>query len=106
MFCRPDGVPIHPDVLTKAFRRVKTKMGLGDVRLHDLRHTHATWLLEEGVDLKSVSDRLGHFSAAYTADTYGHVTKKMRSELIDRLESKRSQNRSQDDVEEPAKSSI
>ena len=40
---------------------------------HDLRHTHATWLLTHGVDLKTVSERLGHADEATTLRTYAHV---------------------------------
>ena len=43
------------------------------MRLHDLRHTHATLLLAAGVNPKLVSDRLGHSSVAFTLDTYAHA---------------------------------
>ena len=44
------------------------------VRFHDLRHTFATIALQNGVDIKTVSGILGHFSAGFTLDTYAHVT--------------------------------
>ena len=44
------------------------------VRFHDLRHTFATLALQNGVDVKTVSGMLGHFSAGFTLDTYAHVT--------------------------------
>jgi len=49
------------------------------IGLHGLRHTHATLLLEAGVDVKTVSDRLGHDNVQTTLELYGHVTSRMRS---------------------------
>ncbi len=48
-------------------------MGISGIRLHDLRHTHATLMLRQGVHPKVVSERLGHSSVAITLDTYSHV---------------------------------
>ena len=48
-----------------------------------LRHSYATLLLENGIDLKTVSERLGHTSIKITADLYGHVTPRMRSRATD-----------------------
>ncbi len=48
--------------------------GLPKVRFHDLRHTFATLALQNGVDIKTVSGMLGHYSAGFTLDTYAHVT--------------------------------
>ncbi|WP_369123467.1 tyrosine-type recombinase/integrase [Alicyclobacillus suci] len=53
---------------------------------HDLRHTHATWLLESEVDLKTVSQRLGHSSITVTTDVYSHVTKRLQHEAVEKLE--------------------
>ena len=50
------------------------------IRLHDLRHTSATLLLDEGIPLKVVSERLGHSSVSITADLYQHVLEHMQSE--------------------------
>ena len=50
------------------------RQGLPQVRFHDLRHTFATLALQNGVDIKTVSGMLGHFSAGFTLDTYAHVT--------------------------------
>ena len=54
--------------------RVLKRAGLPRVRFHDLRHTFATLALQNGVDIKTVSGMLGHFSAGFTLDTYAHVT--------------------------------
>ena len=54
--------------------RVLKRAGLPRIRFHDLRHTFATLALQNGVDVKTVSGMLGHFSAGFTLDTYAHVT--------------------------------
>ena len=54
--------------------RVLKRAGLPKVRFHDLRHTFATLALQNGVDVKTVSGMLGHFSSGFTLDTYAHVT--------------------------------
>ena len=54
--------------------RVLDRAELLHIRFHDLRHTFATLALQNGVDIKTVSDMLGHFSAGFTLDTYAHVT--------------------------------
>ena len=54
--------------------RVLDRAGLPEIRFHDLRHTFATLALQNGVDVKTVSGMLGHFSAGFTLDTYVHVT--------------------------------
>ena len=66
-------MPIWPDVFSSAFKRHVKVAGLPVIRLHDLRHTHATLALEAGVHPKVVSERLGHASIAITLDTYSHA---------------------------------
>jgi len=73
VFCYPDGSPLPPNSVTKAFHKVVKSLGISGVRLHDLRHTHATLMLRQGVHPKVVSERLGHSSVAITLDTYSHV---------------------------------
>ena len=58
--------PLHPDTVTNGFRRICARLGLKGVRLHDLRHLHATQLLAAGVPVRTVSGRLGHANAATT----------------------------------------
>ena len=55
-------------------RQVLKRAGLPRIRFHDLRHTFATMALQNGVDVKTVSRMLGHYSAGFTLDTYAHVT--------------------------------
>ena len=80
VLCRPDGLPIHPDALTKAFIKAVKASGLPRIRLHDLRHTHATLALQAGIHPKVVSERLGHASVAFTLDTYSHAVPAMHEE--------------------------
>ena len=64
--------PLHPDTVTGGFRRICDRVGLVGVRLHDLRHLHATQLLAAGVPVRTVSGRLGHADAATTLNVYAH----------------------------------
>jgi len=73
VFSHPDGRPIRPDSVTRAFPEIAKSVGLRDVRLHDLRHAHATILLQQGVNPKIVQERLGHSSVSTTLDIYSHV---------------------------------
>jgi integrase len=73
VFIRPDGSPINPNAITLAFRRIIKKAGLKDIRIHDLRHTHATLMLKAGIHPKVVSERLGHANIGITLDIYSHV---------------------------------
>jgi integrase len=80
VFTREDGMPIHPEWLSDAFEwRIKTA-GLPRIRLHDLRHTHASLGLAAGVPIKVMSERLGHTSSSFTADAYQHVTPGLEEE--------------------------
>ena len=74
VFPSPTGGPISPDSVLRMLHRVLKRAGLPRVRFHDLRHTFATLALQNGVDVKTVSGMLGHFSAGFTLDTYAHVT--------------------------------
>jgi integrase len=67
------GRPIDPSNLRRAWRRIVAGAGVGHVRFHDLRHTHATLLLKQNVHPKVVSERLGHANIGITLDTYSHV---------------------------------
>jgi integrase len=73
VFTRPDGSPIHPDLITDWFRRLARAAGLPPIRLHDVRHSYATAALAAGIPAKVVSERLGHATIAITLDVYSHV---------------------------------
>ncbi len=72
--------------LSRAFNRRIKRSGLPHVRLHDLRHTAASLMLLEGVDLKTVSEILGHSSITITADIYAHVFNESRKKAAESLE--------------------
>lgn len=72
LFCYPNGKAPHPDTITTMFNRLVDRAGAPHIRLHDVRHTYATLSLDAGIDLKVVSDRLGHANVYVTAQIYGH----------------------------------
>ena len=74
VFPSPTGGPISPDSVLHMLHRVLERARLPKVRFHDLRHTFATLAIQNGVDIKTVSGILGHYSAGFTLDTYTHVT--------------------------------
>lgn len=84
--CQDDGWPIPPDYLSDIFRFKVKAAGLEHIRFHDLRHTHATILLQEGVHAKVVSERLGHSNIGITLDTYSHVIPTMQAEAARTLD--------------------
>ena len=74
VLAEPDGAFIRPDALSSNFAVfIRRHPELPKVRFHDLRHTHASLLLQAGEHAKVVSERLGHSSVAFTLDTYGHL---------------------------------
>ena len=73
VFTRPDGRPLHPESVSRAFERIAAAAGLPRIRLHDLRHSAATLALEANVPMKVVSSMLGHSSTRLTSDVYSHV---------------------------------
>ena len=80
VFPSPNGGPISPDSVNNMLKRVLERASIPKVRFHDLRHTFATIALQNGVDIKTVSGMLGHFSAGFTLDTYAHVTTSAQKE--------------------------
>ena len=60
VFTDASGMPVDPNLATRAFKKVVATAGLPKLTIHGLRHTHATILLEQGVNPKVVSERLGH----------------------------------------------
>jgi integrase len=83
VFPQQDGTWWNPPAISLAFRRASERAGVPRIRLHDLRHTHATLLLAAGVNPKVVSERLGHSSVAFTLDTYAHVMPGMQPDAAE-----------------------
>lgn len=85
VFCREDGRWLEPTYFSKCFDKLLEKAGLPHVRFHDLRHTHATQLLQLGVHVKVVQERLGHSTVTMTLDTYSHVLPGLQEDAAAKL---------------------
>ncbi len=85
MFTTVQGGPIEPTNLTRAFTRLLCKAGLRRIRFHDLRHSTATLLLEQGVELVVIKELLGHAHIGVTATVYAHVRRRLQRDAIDLL---------------------
>jgi integrase len=75
-----EGAPLEPSQVSHTFARLVKSSGLPWIRLHDLRHTHATLALEAGVHPKIVSERLGHSTVSFTLDVYSHAIPHLQTE--------------------------
>lgn len=82
----PNGVEMGLFGVNKTIDSILAKTNLHHITPHGLRHTHAIMLLESGVDIKTVSDRLGHTTINMTADVYLHITKKHEAESVMKFE--------------------
>lgn len=69
------------------YKRIVKKMGCPELRFHDLRHQYAVIAIKNGDDIKTIQGNLGHATAAFTLDVYGHVTEEMKRNSADRMES-------------------
>ena len=85
VFSRAGGEPLHPALFSYWFQRQVELAGLRRIRLHDLRHTHATLALQAGVHPKVVCERLGHSSITVTLDTYSHVLPTMQRDAAEQV---------------------
>lgn len=72
--CRENGKPLRPDYISQEFAKVCKQGNLPHIRFHDLRHTAATLLLQNGFSLKQIQEWIGHSDITTTANTYAHVT--------------------------------
>ena len=80
------GNRVMPQALYRSFKLVVTELQMPSVRFHDLRHSYAVVSLKSGDDVKTVQENLGHATAAFTLDVYGHVTEKMKKDSADRMQ--------------------
>lgn len=94
----PMGEAWNPSNLTRCFGRLAKRLKL-DVRLHDLRHSHASQLIRAGASAKVVQERLGHASAGFTLTVYGHLLPGMQDEAVSRLADAREKARAKIAVE-------
>lgn len=85
VFERGTGEVLHPNVLGSRFQTLVKAVGLPRIRLHDLRHTAATLMLENGAHPKIVQERLGHSDISMTLNRYSHVMPGMQRDVADRL---------------------
>jgi len=85
VFAREDGTPVHPDYFSQTFDRTVKRLKLPKIRLHDLRHTHATLGLGAGIHIKVISDRLGHATTAFTMDIYTHAIPTLKDEAANQI---------------------
>lgn len=86
LFIKWDGSPMHPDTITKWFRQFLEDKNLPHITFHGLRHTHATLLISQGLDVRTVSNRLGHAQTSTTLNIYAHSFAKMDKEASDKLD--------------------
>ena len=80
------GLHLHPQTTYNHFKKIATQIGAPNARVHDLRHTYAVLALQNGDDVKTVQNNMGHATAAFTLDVYGHVSEKMKDASADRMQ--------------------
>lgn len=86
VFTTATGAYINPKTLYMHYKRLAAKIGAPYSRVHDLRHTFAVLSLQNGDDVKTVQSNLGHATAAFTLDVYGHVSERMKDDSAARME--------------------
>ena len=80
------GKHLKPKQVYDAFKKIVAEMGIPNTRFHDLRHSYAVASIRSGDDIKTVQENLGHATAAFTLDIYGHVTDQMKQASAARME--------------------
>ena len=86
MFTNELGHNLSAQTVYLNYKRIVKSIDIPDSRFHDLRHSYAVAALQAGDDVKTVQENLGHATAAFTLDKYGHVTEKMKRASADRME--------------------
>ena len=86
VFTNEEGRHVTVDAIYKNCKRIGKEIGLPNIRFHDLRHTYAVASIRAGDDIKTVQSNLGHHTAAFTLDVYGHATDQMKQESANRME--------------------
>lgn len=80
------GTPINPKVIYLHYKKLATRINAPNSCVHDLRHTYAVLALQNGDDVKTVQENLGHATASFTLDVYGHVSERMKTDSADRMQ--------------------
>lgn len=86
VFTKEDGSIFDQQRAKRAFRAVLEAAGIEGIRFHDLRHTYAVNAIRAGDDIKTIQSNMGHSSAAFTLDRYGHFTERMKQDSASRME--------------------
>ena len=86
VFTRDSGRHLDVTMLYKAYKKLAEQIGAPESRVHDLRHTFAVLSLQNGDPIKTVQDNLGHATAAFTLDVYGHTSEKMKEDSAARMQ--------------------
>lgn len=86
VFCNAVGEHLSPSTVYHNFKRIASDIGMPAARLHDLRHSYAVASMRAGDDIKTVQSNLGHHTAAFTLDVYGHVTAQIQQASADRMD--------------------
>jgi integrase len=86
IFTNELGEHLARQTVYKHFKRIVSDLGIPEVRFHDLRHSYAVAAIHSGDDIKTVQENLGHATASFTLDIYGHVTLQMKRDSADRME--------------------
>jgi integrase len=76
LFSNIDGRPLSPIAVSVSWGRFAAVIGMPEITLHGLRHTHASQLIDQGVDIVTISKRLGHATPAITLSVYAHMFRK------------------------------
>lgn len=86
VFLKADGSCVSAPALYQRYKRIAAAIGAPQSRVHDLRHTYAVLSLQNGDNVKTVQGNLGHATAAFTLDVYGHVSEKMKNDSAARMQ--------------------
>ena len=86
VFTNEIGQHLGPNTVYNHFKKLASQIGANNATVHDLRHTYATLSLQNGDDVKTVQQNLGHATAAFTLDRYGHVSEKMKEDSAARMQ--------------------
>lgn len=86
LFTQWNGKPIFPDTISNWFKKFREKHNLPELTFHGLRHTNATLLIGQGVDIKTVSKRLGHARTSTTINIYAHALRRPDQEAAEKLD--------------------